>query len=285
MYKQIFSAKLICIGTALVTGLAAQVSTADTVTVGKAWPANQRVSIDQIGHAPFSELLTQYVDNSGRVDYTGWKAAPNAQQSLTHYLESLSRAELSSPASREAKLAFWINAYNALTIHGILREYPTSSIRNHTPRLFGYNIWDDLQLVVGDQQFSLNQIEHEILRKMDEHRIHFAIVCASIGCPRLLNEAYTADRLEVQLTDNSQNFFADPNRFQADEDGAKLSVSPILLWFGKDFGATPEERMQTIAPYLPNAAARELATSGKAKLAFLDYDWDLNDQATAKEKD
>lgn len=262
-----------------VSSLAAQ-----TVTVGQQWSAAQQVSMDQIDHQAYSQLLGKYTDSSGMVDYTAWKSSRDDQQILQQYLKSLSRASRSKPASREAQLAFWINAYNATTIHGILREYPTSSIRNHTAKLVGYNIWDDLQLIVGDDQYSLNQIEHEILRKMDEYRIHFAIVCASIGCPRLLAEAYTADQLEQQLATNTRDFFADQNRFKADLTSGKLHVSPILLWFGKDFGADSAERLRAIAEYLPGQKARQLAASGKAKIAYLGYDWNLNDQATNQVK-
>lgn len=271
--------------TILVLSEVALTLAAEPVTLGRKWPTADLVSIDRIDHTPYDLLLSKYVDASGRVDYTAWKASADDVQSLEHYLQSLSQASLTLPATRDAKLAFWIDAYNAVTIRGILREYPTTSIRNHTPRLIGYNIWDDLQLIVADEQFSLNQIEHDILRKMDENRIHFAIVCASIGCPRLKNEAYTADRLEEQLAENTQAFFADASKFRAENDNGKLYVSPILLWFGKDFGATAVERMQTIAPYLPTAEARQLASSGQAKFAFLEYDWNLNDQATVNGSD
>ena len=130
---------------------------------------------------------------------------------LAEYLRHLSQASRSQQASPQARMAYWINAYNALTIHGILREYPTSSIRNHTAKVFGYNIWDDLLLPVGDSHFSLNQIEHEVLRKMAEPRIHFAIVCASNGCPPLSNRAYWASQLEQQLAEGCRRFFADPS--------------------------------------------------------------------------
>lgn len=268
------------VGLAALISIQASSLAAQTVTVGQKWSAAQQLSIDQIDHQSYGQLLGKYVDSRGMVDYTGWKSSREDQQLLQQYLQSLSRVSLSKPAAREAQLAFWINAYNAVTIHGILREYPTSSIRNHTAKLVGYNIWDDLHLIVGGDQYSLNQIEHEILRKMGEYRIHFAIVCASIGCPRLLAEAYTADRLEQQLAANTRDFFADQNRFKSDLGGGKLQVSPILQWFGKDFGPNPAERLRAIAIYLPDQGARQLAASGKAKIAYLGYDWKLNDQAT-----
>ena len=165
------------------------------------------------------------------------------------------------------------------TIQGILREYPTSSIRNHTAKFIGYNIWDDLLLFVGDRQYSLNQIEHEVLRKMGEPRIHFAIVCASVGCPKLRNRAYTAQSINKQLASNTQAFFADRTKFKFDARTNQIQVSPILDWFEEDFGTTRAEQMATIAPYLPSESAQRLAKSGTARVSYLQYDWALNDQS------
>ncbi|MCP4172364.1 MAG: DUF547 domain-containing protein [Fuerstiella sp.] len=111
--------------------------------------------------------------------WRAWHSSAVDIRALDRYL-STGRA---NQTTKNGKLAFWINAYNAATIRGILREYPTTSIRNHTARLFGYNIWKQLQLYVGNKAHSLEGIEHQVLRKMNEPRIHFAIVCASIGCP------------------------------------------------------------------------------------------------------
>ncbi len=254
----------------------------DKVTVGRNWPQGQLVSIEQIGHSPWDLLLRKYVDRQGMVNYTAWKASRGDLQALDAYLAALSRANPDQPASREAKLAFWINAYNAVTIQGILREYPTRSIRNHTAKVVGYNIWDDLLLPVGGRQYSLNQMEHDILRKAGEPRIHFAVVCASIGCPRLLNQAYTSAQLDAQLTSNTQHFFADRAKFNYDGQSRRINISPILKWFAEDFGASQAQQLATIAPYLPDGGARRLATSGTATVSYLSYDWDLNEQATAR---
>lgn len=268
---------LVCVVVMLTAQLECHAS--ENVALGRAWPSNQQVSIDQIDHHPYSMLLAKYTDATGMVNYSAWKASKEDMRTLDHYLQTLSQANTSKPASREAKLAFWINAYNAVTIRGILREYPTSSIRDHTPLVMGYNIWDDLKLIVGENRYSLNQMEHNILRKMGEPRIHFAIVCASIGCPRLLAEAYTADRLEQQLLENTQYFFSDQSKFHADIKQKKIHISPILKWFGGDFGSNLAQRMKTISPYLPDPESRELAASGTASVSYLDYDWNLNDQA------
>ncbi len=248
------------------------------VVVGRVVPANQRVSMDQIDHSLWDGLLSRYVDDQGRVDYASWKASANDVAQLDQYLATLSSADPDKPADRRSKLAFWINAYNAVTVRGILREYPTSSIRNHTAKLVGYNIWDDLLLVVGDYKVSLNQMEHEILRKMGDPRIHFAIVCASHSCPRLLNRAYVPQRVDEQLTENARVFFANPENFRYDQSSGTFSLSSILKWFATDFGATKAEQLKTIAQWLPTEAAQRAALAGNVKVRYLDYDWSLNEK-------
>ncbi|MFG0295253.1 MAG: DUF547 domain-containing protein [Maioricimonas sp. JB045] len=245
--------------------------------LGKQWPASQQVSMNDVDHSPFDRLLHKYVDSDGYVNYAAWKASSADRAALRGYLNSLSRASTQS-GTTDARLAFWINAYNAVTIEGIFQEYPTSSIRNHTAKLWGYNIWDDLPLLVGGKSYSLNQIEHEVLRKMGEPRIHFAIVCASVGCPRLLNEAYTPERVRDQLASNARDFFARPKNLKVDPRNRRLQMSSILSWFGEDFGPSQSARLKYLMPYLPPAAKR-LAADPKVSVSFLDYDWSLNDQA------
>ena len=236
------------------------------------------VPLDRVDHSTWDRLLKKYVDRDGMVDYTAWKASKSDRGALKQYLATLSAADANARATKRAKLAYWINAYNALTVQGILDVYPTSSIRKHTAKLVGYNIWDDLLLPVGNQKYSLNQIEHKILRKLGEPRIHFAIVCASIGCPRLLNEAYTPERLESQLAENTRDFFARQRNFQVDLASRKVRVSSILDWFGEDFGPTPRKALASLAKYVPDGATRKLLASADFSVSYLDYDWSLNKQ-------
>jgi hypothetical protein len=252
------------------------------VTVGRNIAADARVSIDQIDHSAWDALLKKHVDQTGNVDYATWKRSAQDTQYLDNYLIHLSQADSRQRASREATLAYWINAYNAVTIKGILREYPTTSIRNHTARFFGYNIWKDLQLLVGGESFYLEQIEHEILRKMNEPRIHFAIVCASKSCPKLRNEAYVAQKLEAQLADNARAFFANSGNFRYDPVGRRFYLSSILSWFAEDFGSDQATQLRAIAPYLPTPATQQAAGTNSVRISYLDYDWNLNDQATLR---
>lgn len=251
------------------------------VNVGQNVPTSQQVTMDQIDARSWDALLKRYVDEQGNVNYTAWKQSAADVQTLDAFLAHLSTANPNAQAPPAAKLAFWINAYNAVTVRGILREYPTSSIRNHTAKLLGYNIWKDLLLTVGGKPYSLDQMEHEVLRKMGEPRIHFAIVCASRSCPRLLAEAYTADKLDAQLTRNAQVFFAQPGNFRYDASRGTIQLSSILDWFGEDFGTTQAAQLRTIAPYLPSREAYDAALANKVSVSYLDYDWGLNDQATA----
>lgn len=267
----------LCAIAVLVFGFAStSVRGGSPVFVGR--KATQQLSMDQFDHAAWDELLKKYVNKDGMVDYRGLKSNADDMNRLRRYLDSLSAANPSVTASRGAKLAFWINAYNAVTLHGILREYPTTSIRNHTPRLFGYHIWHDLQLYVGGTAYSLDTIEHQILRKMGEPRIHFAIVCASIGCPRLLNEAYRANRVDQQLETNAKDFFARSQNFRYDQSQQRFFLSSILDWFGDDFGGSQAEQLRRISQWLPSAAAQSAARQNAVRVSYLNYNWDLNQQ-------
>lgn len=252
----------------------------ETVLVGQAVDAARRVAMSEVRHDAWSGLLGKYVDQDGLVDYSAWRKSAADMSALDAYLELLSTARVVEP-SKEVKLAFWINAYNAITLRGILREYPTSSIRNHTAKLWGYNIWKNLKLQIDGQQFSLEHIEHEILRKLGDPRIHFAIVCASMGCPRLLNEAYEEQKIDLQLAKNSKAFFADSRKFRFDVARESVEVSPILSWFAEDFGNDQSARLQTIRPWVPQAA-QALLSQTQVKVSYLGYDWSLNDQKSRR---
>ena len=246
--------------------------------LGASWSPSDLRSMDDILHRRFDVLLKRYVDSDGYVKYSDWHSSEEDRRQLQQYLKELSQADLNKPASHEARLAFWINAYNAVTIEGILQEYPTDSIRNHTSRLGGYNIWKDLPLKVGGRSYSLDAIEHQILRKMSEPRIHFAIVCASVGCPRLLNEAYTSERVNEQLALNARDFFSRTQNLRLEPNGT-LQVSSILKWFGADFGSSEEARIGYLQTYFPTQIQQQLGRT-TPNVTYLNYDWSLNDQSS-----
>jgi hypothetical protein len=250
--------------------------------LGQRWSKESRVSMNKVSHKRFDILLKKYVDEDGYVAYSKFKASGTDRKELQTYLAELGQASISKPAARSSQIAFWINAYNAVTLEGILQEYPTSSIRNHTAKVFGYNIWKNLPIIVGEKTYTLEEIEHSILRKVNEPRIHFAIVCASVGCPRLLNSAYTGSQLEAQLILNSKDFFSRSKNFRISEKSNRLYLSSIIDWFAEDFGENDQERLKAIEPYLPASAQYRIQQSD-LNIRFLDYDWSLNDQKSKKE--
>lgn len=210
-------------------------------------------------HASWTTLLQKHVSNEGQVHYKTFKTD---SKELATYIRYLSKNTPNDTCSKEEKLAYWINAYNALTIDLILRNYPIKSIKDIK------NPWDQRLWKFGDEWYNLNAIEHEILRKMNEPRIHFAIVCASISCPKLLNEAYTSKNLDVQLTKATKGFLTDNTKNSISTD--KLKLSKIFQWFAKDF-----KQNGGLIDFLN--LHTDIKISNKAKTSYKDYNWDLNE--------
>ena len=235
-----------------------------------------RVGFEQYDHRTWDALLQKYVDQDGNVDYATWQSNQQDRSTLMSYLRGMNTIDTSLNSSQQSQMAFWINAYNALTIEGILQLYPTKSIQDHAPDANGFNIWDDFKLPVGGTEYSLNDIEHQILRKMGDPRIHFAIVCASKSCPQLSQRAYFPNSLDEQLTYSSTLFFHTPSKFSYDLQRGQLGLSRIIQWFGEDFGRSDQERLQYLAQFMPADAAR-LATNSSATINYLEYDWGLNE--------
>jgi hypothetical protein len=271
--------------TALLTGallwcagwLAPGATAADVIVVkpvdGVVAPVGAERRVD---HAAFDTLLRRYVNAAGQVDYRAWKAAD--RPALDRYLQSLARVDPTRLADKWERLAFWINAYNALTIKGMLHFHPTPSIKKHTSRFWGFHFWDEVRIEVGTVARSLDHIEHQILRTQAEPRIHFAIVCASVGCPRLRNRAYTGPTLDATLTAAATEFFNDPKHFRIDRGAHTVHASQILNWFGADFGGTPAKILAYARPYLRDAADQAVLQRPDVALEFLDYDWSINEQ-------
>tara|TARA_B100000029_G_scaffold389840_1_gene386373 strand:- start:73466 stop:74251 length:786 start_codon:yes stop_codon:yes gene_type:complete len=228
-----------------------------------------------VDHSLYNKLLNKYVNNKGLVNYRAWKNQD--VNTLDTYLDMIKEVDTSKLEVKNELLAFWINTYNALTIRGILHFYPTNSIKNHVS-VVGYSIWKDYKININDNDYSLDDIEHKILRNMDEPLIHFALVCASIGCPPLLKEAFRADNLEEQLADNARVFFLDPTKFDADSENNIIKLSPILDWYKDDFGNDQRERLNFIIPYIPDNIARNLLQDSDVTVEYLDYNWGINEQ-------
>lgn len=212
-----------------------------------------------IDHSSWNNLLQTYVTSDGKVNYKGFKAHENE---LKDYITYLGAHSPNDTSSKEEQLAYWINAYNALTVDLILRHYPVKSIKDIK------NPWEQRLWKLGNKWYNLDDIEHQILRKMNEPRIHFAIVCASFSCPKLQNKAFEASKIEEQLTNATKAFLSDTNRNEISENSLKLSK--IFQWFSKDF-----KQNGSIIDFIDKYS--DVAISPKAKISFKDYKWDLND--------
>lgn len=212
-----------------------------------------------VDHQKFSEFLNTYVSKNGNVNYKAIKANPEL---LNGYLDQLSKSKPHSSWTKNQTLAFWINTYNAFTIKLIIEHYPIKSIKDIKKP------WSQEFISINGQALSLNQIEHHILRKMDEPRIHFAIVCASYSCPKLQNRAFTAKQLNEQLNHAAKTFINDLERNSISEN--KLELSKIFKWFEKDF-----EQKGTLIDFLNKYASTHI--SKHAKISYKDYNWSLNE--------
>lgn len=227
-------------------------------------------------HTAWTSILSRFV-RDGQVDYAGLKAG--AQAELSRYLSSLGSVHRAHYErwTREQKLAFWIDAYNASTVKLIVDNHPITSIRR-IGLLPGAAFRLPLLTVpaVSDSALSLNDIEHGILRvQFHEPRIHFAIVCASRSCPGLRSEAYRARDLDVQLEEAARGFLRDSTKNRYDAAAHALHLSPIFNWFRSDFEAASGSLPAFFARFA-DQATRQALEDGEVSVDFLDYDWTLN---------
>ncbi len=239
------------------------------------------LSSQTFDHAAFDVLLHKHVVN-GMVDYDAFKSAP----SFTTYLTALSKRD---PASlpRDEQLAFWINAYNAYTIQLIVSHRETRSIRNINKTL-GLKLkgpWAEPLAKVGGKSFTLDDIEHKIIRPTyKEPRIHFALVCAAMGCPPLRSEAYTGARLNTQLEEQGAQFLlSSPVKNRVDVGEKKFFHSMIFGYYKADFGGSLQSAGKFAAHWFAaGSPERTLLESGSFTPVETEYDWSLNSQANAK---
>ncbi|WP_244954736.1 DUF547 domain-containing protein [Winogradskyella helgolandensis] len=222
-------------------------------------PPKKSANFKELMHKRWHTILQNHVSDDGNVDY---KAIKNDKAEFDIYIDYLSDNQPNETWSKNEKLAYWINAYNALTIDLILRNYPTKSIKDIK------DPWDQRLWKFGDTWQNLNDIEHKILRNMDEPRIHFAIVCASVSCPKLQNTAFTAVNLDAQLTKATKEFLADTSKNELSKDNIK--ISKIFKWFKKDF-----EQNGSLIDFLNQYS--DVTISESAKKSYTDYNWGLND--------
>lgn len=256
--------------------------TAVFVTAGAARPA----AAQSFDHTAFDALLRAHVVD-GMVDYDAFARAPG----LPRYLASLAAFD---PATlpREEQLAFWINAYNAYTIQLINKHGERESIRNIN-KSFGfvkaYGPWTEKLAIVNGKPLGLDEIEQDIIRPTyKEPRIHFALVCAAMGCPPLRSEAYVGAKLDQQLEDQGRTFVTrQPTKNRVDVAAMTVFLSPVFIGFRdyiKDFGGSHQSVGRFIARYFADGPEKALLLSGGFRARETDYDWTLNSQAKARMK-
>ncbi|MEG4331382.1 DUF547 domain-containing protein [Microcoleus sp. AT9_A2] len=231
--------------------------------------------IGTIDFTIWDELLQRYVDDLGRVNYRGWKA--EGADVLRAWLESLADVDLADGTDADARLALWLNAYNAIAISQVLEVYPIASIR---PKILGIPNWLSFldfftrsNSIIGGKKYSLNQIEHAILRpEFAEPRIHFALVCASVGCPLLRRGAYFPESVRTQLEADANRFIHNPDKVRSDAEKKTLYLSKIFKWYGEDF----VKAAGSVAEYVGGYLGPEAAVGDGWAIVFLPYDWNLN---------
>jgi len=239
----------------------------------------QAAQVADFDHSKFDQILKTYVDTEGRVDYNGI-AADNA---FREYMRSLEKAKADA-LSRDGQLAFWINAYNAVTIDKVIKWKPKKSVREtFVPGVWtGTKFFTSRQHTVAGQRLSQDDIEHEILRKrFQDPRIHFAIVCASSGCPPLPQFAYTAENVQDKLADETRKYLHSKRGLQIDYIGNTMMLSKLFDWFATDFIQKSGSTLAFMRPYLNEETLSFLERD--PMISYLQYNWALNAQAPLKD--
>ncbi|MGE0408540.1 MAG: DUF547 domain-containing protein [Amphiplicatus sp.] len=237
------------------------------------WSDESTIRVD---HSAWGAFLSKYVvaspDGVNRVRYGA--VTGEDRQRLDAYIATLATVD-STLLGKDEAFAYWANLYNALTVDLILDRYPVKSIRDIKPSLLAIGPWKMTVVTVHGEQLSLDDIEHGILRAAwKDNRIHYAVNCASIGCPNLRAEPFTADDLDGALTQAARDYVNHPRGAHFDEAG-RLVVSSIYDWYREDFGGSEQGVIDHMLRYAgPGLAERLQRARG---IARYDYDWTLND--------
>ena len=216
-----------------------------------------------LSHDIFDALLRKHVNSSGNVNYGAFK---KDKAKLVEYLEVLKNNPPESSWSKNKEMAYWINLYNAFTIHSIVEKYPVSSVMD----LEDGKVWDNKKIVIDGKSLSLNNIEKDkLLKRFKEPRVHFAVNCAAASCPPLLNKAWTEDNVQRYYTKQTKAFINN-SKYNA-VSTKSIEVSQIFNWYASDFGGSDK-----ILSYFQKYSETEIKKN--AKISFKEYDWKLNKQ-------
>lgn len=239
------------------------------------WATHSESSQVEIDHSPWQALLDDYLvtDTDSEVnlfDYTG--LLDDDREPLDDYVELMVSVDPLSLNQQEQK-AYWINLYNVLTVKLILDNFPTVSITELGSNPLEFGPWNEVAASINGTELSLNDIEHRIIRPLyNDYRIHFAVNCASIGCPNLAAEVFTAADLDTQLDDAAAEYVNHPRGIQIDDD--QLKLSSLFEWYASDFGEDLDGVLSTLGQHVDtDDRSILLKFSGTPEYS---YDWGLN---------
>ena len=239
------------------------------------WVNSNEDSTEIIDHSNWQAILDDYLvaDTDSGVnlfDYGG--LLDDGREALDEYVSSLTASD---PLlfSRSEQKAFWINLYNAATVALILDNYPLTSITNVKGEVGSFGPWDNDAVTVNGINLSLNDIEHRIIRPLyNDYRIHFAVNCASIGCPNLATEAFTAANMDQQLDAAAAEYLNHPRGLQLESD--QLQLSSLFKWYAADFGTNQQEVLDTLGRHI-NTDVKSALSQYNGSPGY-EYDWGLN---------
>ena len=253
---------------------AVRIAAAPRANLWPFWDAHNAESEQQVAHDEWDGFLARHLTERDGITRIAYGAIPAADRAaLDQYIDRLSRTAVRSLA-RDEQRAFWINLYNALTIQVVLEHYPTKSIRNIPPQPLPLGPWNRKLITIERQRLTLNDIEHRILRPIwRDPRVHYAINCASIGCPNIAERAFTAANTERMLDAAAIAFINHPRGVSVQN--GKLRVSSIYHWFSKDFGANDGEVIAHLRRYARPPLLAQLKNIDK--ISGHEYDWSLNE--------
>lgn len=221
-----------------------------------------QVSTPTINHSAWNKLLQAHVNDKGEVNYKNFASDRKAVQAYINYLSKINPAKY----SKKEQLAYWVNAYNVLTVDLIIRNYPLKSIMN----LAGGKVWDQkLPYKFNGESLSLSEIENEkLLKQLFDARIHFVINCASVSCPKLLNKAFTAANIDALMESTTKGYINDPSQNKISD--SKASLSMIFNWYKSDF----IKASGSVEKFINKYSATKINSNNK--IEYLDYNWNLN---------
>ena len=219
-------------------------------------------------HSAWTRLLERYVDVDGRVAYRD--LAANDSATLDGYLAALAAAR-PAELSRTEKIAFWLNAYNAVVVKAVLDGRSAETVFGRYRMFFGYE-----RTIAGEPR-TPDEIENEIIRPSGEKRIHFALVCASSSCPKLRRRAWVGETLDRDLDEETRRFLADPTRNRIGIGAPEIGLSKIFEWYRADFGGSDDAVREFVAKNVGDAERADLEQR-RPPIEFLDYDWSMNAQ-------